>query len=182
MARLPYLTQDDLKPEDKGLLSRDINLYRILVHNPEAMRAFSGLGGYIRHRTKLDPRLRELAILQIGWLARSPYEWSHHIKIGHEFGVTDADIEGLIAESSGQPSRLEPLAQLVLKAAREIHAGPGIGYGTFAALRAALDNESIVDLTVTASFYCAVVRLLASFEIDVEESYLPYLKRFPLPA
>jgi alkylhydroperoxidase family enzyme len=75
MARLPYLDKRDLKPEDQGLLSRDINLYRVLVHNPEAMRAFSGLGGYIRHRTKLDPRLRELAILQVGWLARSPYEW-----------------------------------------------------------------------------------------------------------
>jgi sulfonate transport system permease protein len=36
-------------------------------------RAFSGLGGYIRHKSKLDPRLRELAILQVGWLEKSAY-------------------------------------------------------------------------------------------------------------
>ena len=181
MARLPYLSKADLKPEDQGLLSRDINLYRVLVHNPEAMRAFSGLGGYIRHRTKLDARLRELAILQVGWLARSAYEWSHHVKIGYDFGVTDADIEGLIADTEGRPSALEPKARLVLKAAREIHDG-GCSEATFAELQSQFDNAEIMDVVVTATFYCAVVRLLASLEIDVEEGYMPYLRKFPLPA
>jgi len=181
MARLPYLTAEDLKPEDKGLLSRDINLYRILVHNPEAMRAFSGLGQYLRHRTTLDARLRELAILQVGWLARAPYEWSHHVKIGYDFGVTDADIEGLIAETAGRPSALDPKAKLVLKAAREIHAG-GCTAPTFAALQGTFTEAEILDVVVTASFYCAVVRLLASFDIDVEEGYQPYLEKHPLPA
>ena len=181
MARLPYLTQDDLKPEDKGLLSRDINLYRILVHNPEAMRAFSSLGQYLRHRTTLDARLRELVILQIGWLARSPYEWSHHVKIGYDFGVTDADIEGLIADTDGKPSSLDAKARLALQAAREIHAG-GCSEATFKALQGSFDNAEILDIVVTATFYCAVVRLLASFAMDVEESYMPYLKKYPLPA
>jgi alkylhydroperoxidase family enzyme len=181
MARVPYLSQADLKPEDQPLLARDISLHKALVNNPGAARAFSGLGGYIRHKSVLNPRLRELAILQVGWLARSPYEWSHHVKIGYDFGVTDDDIVALIAETQGEATALDPTARLVLKAAREIHAGPGVGYETFAALRAALDTESIIDLVVTASFYCAVVRLLASLEIDVEESYMPYLKKYPFP-
>ncbi|WP_149539051.1 carboxymuconolactone decarboxylase family protein [Siccirubricoccus phaeus] len=181
MARIPYLSAADLAPEDKPLLARDISLHKALVNNPAAARAFSGLGSYLRHGTTLDARLRELAILQVGWLARSPYEWSHHVKIGYDFGVTDADIEALIAESRGETTALDPVARLVLKAAREVHAGPGIHYETFAALRAVLDTPSVVDLVVTASFYCAVVRLLASLEIDVEESYMPYLKKYPFP-
>lgn len=182
MARLPYLDAEALKPEDRELLARSINLHRVLVHSPGAARAFGTLGQYIRHRSKLDPRLRELAILQVGWLARSPYEWSHHVKIGYDFGVTDADIEGLIAESRGEASRLEPLARLVLRAAREIHDGPGVAAATFAALREALDEASLMDLVITASFYCGVVRLLASLEVEVEEGYMPYLRRHPLPA
>jgi alkylhydroperoxidase family enzyme len=181
MARLPYLNPEDLAEEDRPLLTRMITLHRCLVNSPGAARAFGGLGQYIRYAAKLDPRLRELAILQIGWLARSPYEWSHHIKIGHDFGVTDADIAALIAESAGQPNSLEPLAKLVLQATREVHAG-GMSEATFRALQAHLTDEQMVDLTVTASFYCAVVRTLASLAIDVEPEYQPYLDRFPLPA
>lgn len=181
MARLPYLDKADLAPEDADLLARDINLHKILVHNPGAARAFSGLGQYIRHRSALDPRLREMAILQVGWLAGSAYEWSHHVKIGYDFGVTDADIEALVADTRGEPAALDPTTRLVLRAAREIHDGPGVSEATFAALRGALNPAEIVDLVTTASFYCAVVRLLASLEVDVEEDYTPFLRRHPLP-
>jgi len=181
MARLPYLNPEDLAEDDRDLLKRMITLHRCLVNSPGAARAFSGLGQYIRFRAKIDPRLRELAILQIGWLARSPYEWSHHIKIGHDFGVTDADVAALISDTAGEPNALEPLARLVLKGAREVYAG-GMSAETFAELQAHLDNEQMVDLTVTAAFYCAVVRTLATLAIDVEPEYQPYLNRFPFPA
>jgi alkylhydroperoxidase family enzyme len=87
MARVPYLEPSDLAPEDQDLLKRPIWLFKALVNSPKAARAFSGLGSYIRYGSKLDPRLRELAILQVGWLARSPYEWSHHVKLGHDFAA-----------------------------------------------------------------------------------------------
>ena len=75
---------------------------------------------YIRHKSKLDPRLRELAILQVGYLANSPYEYSHHVKIGREFGVSDDDIRAIGEETAGRPSKLDPLAKAVLRAAREM--------------------------------------------------------------
>jgi len=181
MARLPYLEKTDLAPEDADLLARGINLHKVLANNPGAARAFSGLGQYIRHRTALDPRLREMVILQVGWLARSAYEWSHHVKIGHDFGVTDADIEALVADTRGEATALDPTTRLVLRAAREVHGGPGVSEATFAALRGAFSAAEIIDLVTTASFYCAVVRLLASLEVDVEEDYMPYLERHPLP-
>jgi hypothetical protein len=39
----------------------------------------------------------------------------------------------------------------------------------------------LVDVLVTTAFYNAVVRFLASTEMDVEESYQSYLNQFPLP-
>jgi len=181
VARLPYLTKDDLAPEDHDVVARGIWLNRAMANSPGAARAFTGLGMYIRHKSKLDPRLRELAILQIGWLARSAYEWSHHVRIGKEFGCTDADIRAIGVESAGGDSGLEPLARLVLRGAREIHAGPGISAATFDALRPHLDNERLTDLVVTTAFYCGVVRILASLEVEVEPEYEPYLQAHPLP-
>ena len=53
---------------------------------------------------------------------------------------------------------------------------------TYAALESELSTEHLVDLVIVMSFYNAVVRLLASLEIDVEADYAPYLEEFPLPA
>lgn len=182
MARVPDMTAADLKEADRDLLKRNIALHRALANSPKGARAFSGLGQFIRHGSLLDPRLRELAILQVGWLARSAYEWSHHVKIGFDFGVSEADIHGLIAETEGRGSTLDPLARLVLLAAREAYAGPGIGAETFGRLQGHFDNERLVDLVLVIGFYCAVVRVLASLDIRVEPDYQPYLDRFPLPA
>jgi alkylhydroperoxidase family enzyme len=181
MARLPYLDRADLKPEHQDLLNRPIALNRILAHGPDAMRAFNALAGYIRYRSKLDPRLRELAILQVGYVARSPYEWSHHIKIGREFGVSDADIRALIDDSEGRPAALDPAGKAVLRAVREMTEGLAISDATFAELRQSLDNEQLMDLVLIAAFYNAVVRILATFAIDVEDDYRKYLDEFPLP-
>ncbi len=180
MARVPYLEVSDLAEEDKDLLKRPIWLFKALVNSPKAARAFSGLGQYIRYGSKLDSRLRELAILQVGWLAKSPYEWSHHVKLGHDFGVTDADVQALIDDTDGKPTNLDAMSLLVLKAAREITAGGEMTAETFAAVQAALGNELAVDLTLTIAFYNAVVRVLGTLKIDVEPDYQPYLDQFPL--
>jgi alkylhydroperoxidase family enzyme len=181
MARLPYLDRSDIAPEHADLLARNINLYRALVHSPNGARAFSALGTFIRHTSRLDPRLREMAILQVGYLARSPYEYSHHIEIGRHFGVSDDDIRAISDETAGRPTSLDPLAKTVLRAAREMTKDLAISDRTFAELRRELDHERLTDLVLTIAFYNAVVRMLATLQIDVEDDYLKYLDEFPLP-
>ena len=63
MARLPYLEADQVAPEYRDMLKRNTNLHKLLVNSPDMARAFNGVGGFIRFKSKLDPRLRELAIL-----------------------------------------------------------------------------------------------------------------------
>ena len=181
MARLKYLDKTDLAEKDQDLLARNINLFRALVHSPNAARAFSGLGGFIRHKSKADPRLRELAILQVGWLAKSPYEWSHHVKIGYDFGVTDDDIQALIDDTAGKPTKLDETTRLVLKLAREMTLDGGGSEATFTALGTKMSSELLLDLTMTIAFYNAVVRMLATLQIDVVPDYMPYLEKYPLP-
>lgn len=182
MARVPYLDPEDLPEDQRDLLKRPINLHRALAHTHGGARAFEGIGRWIRFDAAIDPRLRELAILQVGWLARSPYEWSHHVKIGFDFGVTEDDVRALIAESEGRDSGLPALDRAVLRAAREMSDDGAMTPGTFAELNGTLGHEQTVELVMVIAFYNAVVRLLASLEIDVEPSYQPYLDKFPLPA
>jgi alkylhydroperoxidase family enzyme len=102
------------------------------------------------------------------------------VKIGHDFGVTDDDIRALIDDTSGKPTQLDAMAKSVLLAAREMTRDGAMSADTFATLQSALGNELVVDLTVTIAFYNAVVRVLATLQIDVEEDYMPYLRQFPL--
>jgi alkylhydroperoxidase family enzyme len=122
-----------------------------------------------------------MAILQVGYSTRSPYEYSHHVKIARDFGVTDDDIRGIVAETNGESTGFAPLEKAVLKAARELAAQPDLSDETYDELRKGLDNERIVDLLLVISFYCGVVRLLAALQVDVEDDYKKYLQEFPLP-
>jgi len=181
MARLPYLEKSDVAESDQDLLSRDINLAKLLVHSPGGARNFGRLGNWIRHKSNLDPRLRELAILQVGYMTKTEYEYSHHIKIGRDFGLTDDDIRAVAIESRGEDSGIDEVARLTLLAAREMTDDLKMSDDTFRALADHLGNEGIMDLTIVIGFYNGVVRLLKTMAIDTEESYLPYLDEFPLP-
>src|SRR6202022_3602109 len=118
MARRPYLDKSDLLPEHQDLLARNLNLYRVLAHSPRAARSLNTLARYIRDGSRLDPRLRELAILQVGYLTGSAWEFSHHVRIGREIGLTDDEIRAVADEPAGRPTMLDPLAKAGLGAAR----------------------------------------------------------------
>jgi alkylhydroperoxidase family enzyme len=181
MALVPYLTESDLAEADRPLLARPINLFRALANSPEALRHHHEFGEWIRYGCELDPRLRELAILQVGYLTASPYEWSHHVKIGHDFGVTDEDVTALIAATAGQEHGLGEVETAVLSGAREITADMRMSEQTWAFLEERLGRARLVDLVMIVSFYNAVVRILGTLQIDVEPDYQRYLEQFPLP-
>ena len=84
-------------------------------------------------------------------------------------------------ETAGRPTKLEPLAKAVLRAAREMTTDLAISDRTFAELRRELDHERLTDLVLTIGFYNGVVRILATLRIDVEDGYRKYLDEFPLP-
>ena len=179
MARLPYLDVDDLAPEDRRLLDPPLNLFRNLAYCPEGARLFGRMGIWIRFKTKLDPRLRQMAILRVGAITRTEYEYSHHIELGRQFGLSDDDIRAVIAgPDTGSFTEVE---RLVLTATDEATTGVGIGAETFKALQGHLDEAMLVELTMTISYYNGVVRMLNSLGIDVEPEYERYLEEFPLP-
>ncbi len=182
MARLPYLDKSDVLPEHQDLLARNINLYRLLAHSPRAARSLNTLARFIRDGSRLDPRLRQLAILQVGYVTRSAYEYSHHIRISREFGVSDDDIRAIAEETAGRATALDPLDRAVLRAAREITLDIALSDDVFEELRRGLDPERLTDLIITIGHYNSLVRVLAAMRIDVEDEYLPYLAEFPLPA
>jgi AhpD family alkylhydroperoxidase len=177
-SRVPYLDAGDLGEADQALLRRPINLFRALANNPDGLRAFQQVGEWIRHRGQLDPRLRELAILRVGFVTRCAYEFSHHVRIGQEFGLTADDIN-LVRRPADAPAGDEGAA-VVIEAATEITTDLGLADETWQRLVGLLGTACAVELVLVVAHYCAVVRVLNSLRVDVEPEYEQYLREFPL--
>lgn len=180
MARLKYLSREELLPEHQDLIP-DINLSRLLVHSPNAARSSRSTAMFIRNGSKLDPKLREMAIIQVGYVARSAYEYAHHVQIGLAAGLSEADILAIADETAGKPTALAPLTKSALQAARDLTRDIRLADTTFASLHAALGEERLVDLLYAICTYNSVVRLLAALQVDLEDEYRQYLEKFPLP-
>ena len=170
MARVPYA---DIKDA--------INIRRALANSPRGAEKNSALAMYIRHDSKLDPRLREMAILQVGYSTRCIYEYAHHVELSRQFGVSDDDIRAVADDTEGRSTKLDALTKAVLRAAREMTHSLAISDATFAELKPHLDNERIVDLVLAVAFYNATVRILESLKVDLEPECQHYLQEFPLP-
>ncbi len=65
---------------------------RTLVHHPELFRINMD-AGKVFFTGRITPREREIAVLRIGWLSGSPYEWGEHVKIAKRYGLSDEEIE-----------------------------------------------------------------------------------------
>jgi len=182
MSRLHLLDKSEVAPDYQDIFGAGMNVHRQTLHSPKVARLSRDLGLYFRNQSRLDLRLRELAVLQVAYGARSPYEYSHHIKIALDGGVAAADIAAIAAETDGQTSHLDPLTRAALAAARQMLDVGEVAPEVFATLKQHLDNEMMVDLLFLISFYCGFVRFTGALEVKVEDGYKPFLEAFPLPS
>ena len=174
MARLPYLSQEQLPESERGLFDEILarfgrvnNIFRVVAHRPPLLRHFLQFGVGLRHATQLDPVLRELAILTVGRLAQCTYEVVHHSALAQRLGVRPEQIERLAAWESDPAFTAQERA--VMRYAAEATQQVSVSSETFEALRSFLSAEHIVELVCNVAFYNMVVRVLVPLEVDLEE-------------
>ena len=179
MARIPYLEQSDIAPQDRDVLVRPFHLWQALANAPAASRQFQAMVNYIWNDCGLERRHVELAILQIGYLTRTEYEWVHHIRLSLQHGVESRDILAIGDETAGRATHLAEAERLILRAARETVQQRAVSNATFEALRAHFDHNKLTNLVLTMAFYNGVAILLQSLQIAVEDEHRHVLQQYP---
>lgn len=180
MARMPCIETTALPEDQRELAPPGSHIFRTFVHSPEALRRYKGLTKFIREESSVSPRLREMALIQIGYAANCAYEYTHHIKTGLRYGVSADDIRAIADETEGKETALEPLAKAVLRATRELTHGFDIPDDVFALMQRGLGNEQLMELLFAVATYVGTVKLLLALRIDLEDDYQPYLQQFPI--
>jgi len=174
MARVPYLNREDLPEKDRELFDRLAeergqpvgNIYRTLAHAPNLLKRFVSLGGHLRNRTTLDPKLRELAILTVGRLTNAEYEFVHHWNIALRAGVSREKLQRLADFETA--SVFGDQERAVMRYAAEATSSVKVSDATFGALRGFLDDRRIVELVQNVAFYNMVVRILVPLGVELE--------------
>ena len=174
MARLPYLTREELPEADRDIWdkfaeargSEPGHVHRIVANAPNLLRRFLGLADELRNGTDLDPKLRELALMTVGRIAKADYEFLHHWNISLRVGVKREQLEQL-ADFEHAPV-FNDQERAVMRYTAEVTTNVNVSETTFNALRGFLDNRRLLELTMNVAFYNAVVRILVPLGVELE--------------
>lgn len=160
-----------LDPSGSG---RDIaGVYRTFARHPKLYVPRQILSEYIRTKSTLSPRVREMLILRIGWRCRSAYEWAAHAPAGRRAGLTDDQIRMLAR--SGYDG-WNPADTAIVRAADELFDEDVISDATWKALDDQFDERQLLDVLITTGGYRMVSMVLNTFGVPAE----PNSEAFPV--
>lgn len=173
MARVTLLEKEDVDPttremyqkiEDSG--GEVINLLKALAHSPKICRDWNRLGITLLLKGDLSPKLRELAILRVGDLARANYEWTKHVPMALMAGASQEQIDAL--PNWADASCFDDKEQAVLQYTDEVALNIRASEDTFQKITVFLSQKEIIELTTTIGYYGMVSRTLESLQIELE--------------
>ncbi|HKN01936.1 MAG TPA: carboxymuconolactone decarboxylase family protein [Candidatus Binataceae bacterium] len=170
MALLPYADETKVPEKTREILNRGrvkMNVARMIANSDAAFYPFSMLGNSLLTRSKLDARLRELAILHTAKVSKSVYEWTQHVPIAKSAGVTEEQVGAIENWESAQC--FSDLDRLVLKFTDEVARNVKGSRQTLDALKKHMGATEIVELVMSVGFWGMVARVLETTEVDLEE-------------
>jgi len=180
MARVPYLTREELPPgkqpiydriqETRGAVHRP---FSALLNSPDAAEKVAAVGEYARFHSSLDPVVREMVILTVARELDSQYEWTHHEPIARRAGLRDEVIEAIRDRKA--PQGLIRKEAVFIQYTQELLRRRKVTDATFQAVVHLLGTQGTTDLTVTIAYYTMLAHILAAFEVELEEDNPPLL-------
>jgi alkylhydroperoxidase family enzyme len=173
MTRVSLLKEESAAPELQERFrritkngGRVLNLFKVMAHCSEIGNRFLKLGNAILLKGVVPPNLRELAILRIGLINKANYEWTQHVPIALRAGVRQAQIDALPDwENSPEFNDTE---KAILCYTDEETINVRVKDETFAAVRAILSEEGVVELTTAIGYYGMVCRILETLQVELE--------------
>jgi AhpD family alkylhydroperoxidase len=152
-----------------------LNLHAAVGRSPAVLPAFVGLANALRTGTRLDPALRELAILVVSWAKGAGYEFGKHANLALSVGVDRAQIAAIEAGALGQPdcadaalAGFDDRSRAVVRLAHQSVAEVRIDDATWAAAAAHLDEQELVEVLLHVGMYSLTAHLTEGARIDIE--------------
>ena len=158
------------------LWGKPVNLYRALGNHPALTAAWTEFANAIRHDSKTPRALREIMILRTAQIARSEYEWAHHLRMARKAEVSEAKIAALPSWlTSGEFSARERAALALTEAVMACNVSDEV----HAEVKRHFSDAEFVELSLTAGFYAMVSRMLDAMRVEMDPDVRDYAPKLP---
>ncbi len=172
--RIPPLTRDDVAPAvaDAFPDGPGRNVVATFAHHLALLAKWGPFAGYLMSGSTLAACDRELAVLRVGWLSQSAYQWAEHVEPALSAGLTRDEIERV--PDGPEAEGWTPHERAILAATDELHGDAFISDATWNSLEDFSDQQKI-DLIFTVGQYMTISMALNSLGVQLE----PGVSGFP---
>ena len=119
---------DSIKSGPRGVFKLS-GPFAIYLHSPAFGELAQKLGGHVRFKTSVPPRLSELAILCTAHFWKAQYEWAAHAVIAEKQGVKPETIRAI---QLGKPPKSAPKDEIAIyDFVKELYARRRVSTPTF---------------------------------------------------
>ena len=142
------------------------NVNKTLMWNMPLYTSWIAFARHIMAGSSLQPRLREIVIMRVGWNTGCEYEWGQHVSMSKIAGLTQEDHERLkLGPSAGGWTEIE---SALVDATDQLLADTMINDATWAVLSHYLSNEQLTDFIFTVGQYHMLAMALNSLGVQRE--------------
>ena len=164
-----------------GRLNVDENhVLNTFGQHPALARPFLTFNRYLLMSSTLPVRLRQIAILRVGWIRKARYMWSSHLRTSLRNGLSGEDFEPVKAGPDSPYWNEQERA--VLTATDQLVEVGDIDDDSWDALSAFLDRHQLMDLLFTVGTYVQVGMVLNAIRVEREPELLRLAEQYGAPA
>ena len=148
-----------------------LNLHLTQGHAPKLSKAKGEFTWILRNETRLGRRLLELTILRTAYIVDCAYELDHHVPLGRQAGLTDAQIAG--AKDWRQHASLYDDRERALLAFVDGLTNKGeVDDATYASLAKHFSAQEIVEICYCSTSYYANGMFVKALQIEIDAPHV----------
>jgi 4-carboxymuconolactone decarboxylase len=175
--RLPKLEENSLTADQRALAQSIASGPRgpfkmsgplaIFLHSPTFGELAQKLGGHLRFKTRVPPRLSEFAILCTAQHWKAQYEWAMHAPMAEKAGVKPETIAAIQAGRAPKKASRDEMALYAF--IKELYASRRVSAGTYNKVKKLLGDAGVVDLVGILGYYAMVSMTLNTFKAPLPQ-------------
>ena len=174
--RLPDVTESNLNPAQQMLLDslrasprgKGVSLggpFGVYMHAPEVGEVAQQLAAFCRYKTRLPKRLSEFAILMVGRIWKSQYEFYVHANDGAAAGIKPQTIADL--KAGRIPAKAQKDERAIYDFLTELYEKSRVSDRNYSRVQQLLGDGGVIELLAIVGSYSTTSMILNTFRVPL---------------